>query len=321
MKTPSPSRVAGIFQAPPAVVEDVYQWGIQILCARWLDRLPMKRAGVDAKIEEAKEDGNDWKRGFHENRLLNLKLAEKLAVKQARGTKARNFRQVTMMEPDFKGWRYLPEIERRTGSTPDELLGGTAERTYTAVIEEKKQRLHGTWNTRDFRLYFTLWFDPHDVVTFKASSQDFHKLVVHEVAHLGQSYMTLLLDLSTSAGLPSRSLAEPGYSPNGIPTLSQGGEQEEHALREVEFHTRLQDEVTSFLETAPRIPKSERREALRVWTGASPRSSITFRPDEGMTTVIRSTSFFDALKRSNRAKWRKAAAEFVKSVAQQIEVP
>lgn len=72
-------------------------------------------------------------------------------------------------------------------------------------------------------------------------------------------------------------------------------------MRDVEFYTRLADEVERFLRHVRRIPVAERRKEMRKWT--------------------RNVGFFKALRRKQRDKWEKAVAEFYKAVEEQVDIP
>lgn len=313
-------RQAGIFQAPPKVVEDIYQQGMVYLCDRLLDRIDMRYDEIDRKIEEARADDDEWTVEFQENRRLNTRLVEREAKKWSRGRRADSIR-VLELTPDFTGWRYVREIKQRTGKTPEEILAGNPyiSSTYTIKMQEHPHaKLGGSWSEARYTMTLQTGFTPHDLSTFRSKAAEFRKLIEHEAGHLGQTYLKMLLSVHTEVGTPSRSLAEPGYSPEGNPLGPSGyavpGEMQEHGLREVEFYTRLRDEITDFKTLARRIPKSGWPRALRVWVGDHLKDRIRFRPDQGMPVTVRTSGFFETLKQHNKPKWRKAVAEFVKAV-------
>jgi hypothetical protein len=130
----------------------------------------------------------------------------------------------------------------------------------------------------------------------------------HELQHLGQDLKDFLDGLPRdTTGLPSRRIRSPGVNPAGHPT--SGGERLPHALRDVEFYTRLADEVDGFLLTIRNWPKNKWRDRVRAWVGD---------PVDPLLT----SHFFKALRENQPAKWRKAVAEFIKAIGERgAEIP
>ena len=117
----------------------------------------------------------------------------------------------------------------------------------------------------------------------------------HEMQHVGQTYLAVLFSLKENAGLPSKNIRYPSKAP----ASAQQSTQKEHALRDVEFMTRLGDEVANYL-------SSIRREK------ATPQKA-----KEMLGAALRTRPFFLALKKYEPLKWKKAVSEFVKAAEQQ----
>lgn len=342
---PQASRVAsrymqaGLLDVPPKVVDDVYQWCMERLCSEWLEHeLPYKREQIRRKLESAE----GWQRDFQENRLINLKLVEREAKKWGRAGASFGGRQGNTwrgyIDTDFSGWRYASEIRTRTGKTPDELAKEMRKDRFFLTLMGN-QNLDGKWipstSHRGWSMEIRTNFDPHDLKTWRSRTQELRKVIAHETGHLAQSYLDLFLNLGTpgedvpTSGLPGSDLAEPGYDPLGNKLtlygnpISEMSGREEHALREVEFYTRLRDDVEDFVRMAKRIPKSAWREALRVWVAADERSysdPLRFMVPGEPSRDVRNSDFFKTIKQ-NRRKWQKAVSLFVDEVGKRISIP
>jgi len=101
--------------------------------------------------------------------------------------------------------------------------------------------------------------------------------------------------------LPSEEIRDLDYDPSGF--HSRGLPRKPHALRDVEFYTRLPDEVARFKRNVRSYPRDEWWGRFNAWVGL-----------EGG----RPTEFFDKLKRKEPAKWRKAIKEFLKAVEKDL---
>ncbi len=117
--------------------------------------------------------------------------------------------------------------------------------------------------------------------------------VQHEFVHYAQ-YVLKDLSKAKAAGLPS------WYSQDRNP-------KEDHPLLDIEFYSRLRDEVKAFnlsMDTLG-IEGPKRKQAAKLWcTGGG-----------GNTIWAEDRSrFFSVLKKHNKAKWKKAVSEFLSKV-------
>jgi hypothetical protein len=120
------------------------------------------------------------------------------------------------------------------------------------------------------------------------------------------------------AGMPPRSIRDPNYRAND-PDLS-------HALRDVEFQTRLADEIQAFEAWVKHIPLNLRRKAIRSWV----QLPANYTPGELAQikkvkryewAMVHEREFFRQLKRHQKEKWQKAVSEFIGAVTSRVEIP
>jgi hypothetical protein len=141
---------------------------------------------------------------------------------------------------------------------------------------------------------------PLTVKSFQQDLMEIRGTLQHELRHVAQTLLGMLSGKATS-GFPSESIQ--------ILAPSRG-KQPDHALRDAEFYTRLEDDVQSFVYLVKKnAPLSDYRESLRGWVGLSSKSP------QG------SSEFFRKLKKHQPDKWRKAVTEFTKRVNQELDIP
>ena len=147
----------------------------------------------------------------------------------------------------------------------------------------------------------------------------------HETQHIGQYLLRELKDLDELGGLPPGEVRDPKWNEWGSTPGSRY--QRDHAFRDVEFQTRLADEVDVFTSVAERIPGHMRRAAMRVWM-ADPQEGdedtaeqINATLDLDRSKQVERRDFFRALKRSEFEKWKQAAKTFVSKVNERLDIP
>jgi hypothetical protein len=149
--------------------------------------------------------------------------------------------------------------------------------------------------------------------------------VEHELIHYTQDLLRVLTQ-TQEAGLPSA--RTPGYQQEQSRDYGYVGEETEadiaHALDDVEFYTRLKDEVRAFNRKIQRMELPDGPEAHTFWSRArkltiadasSVRDSgprLSARIDGIAYGPVEPSFFFKAL-RAAPAKWRKAVGEFMKA--------
>ena len=138
----------------------------------------------------------------------------------------------------------------------------------------------------------------------KRQMNEVARVIRHELQHLAQTVLENATNLDT-AGMPAG--GERGrLSPHSTT-------EDEHALRDVEFYTRLQDDIDEFLRLrgkfGPAGDDRVTRKAIGVWVGEEPAQDV------GMW-ALRPSRFFTEIRKHDRRKYRKAVGEFWAAVSE-----
>jgi len=95
------------------------------------------------------------------------------------------------------------------------------------------------------------------------------QIVRHEVQHVIQDFISKIKKMREDAGLPSRKIRDPKYRPSGMPVKkepeSPEGGRIKHELRDVEFYTRISDEVDKFNNSKTHLPVSMHKDLMLAW--------------------------------------------------------
>lgn len=171
--------------------------------------------------------------------------------------------------------------------------------------------------------------DPISIL--KKELDDITRTVRHETQHLIQGYINILHGLEERGGLPSFKYRDPEYNPHGAPrssSLAFPGNRLEHELRDVEFYTRLSDEIHNFNRIKTTLPISLIRPIIMHWIGETPpnfqvlvdrerikANAIQLDAIHEALEFARRRTFFKFLKLYQITKYRKAVKEFIKAVS------
>lgn len=205
----------------------------------------------------------------------------------------------------LSGWRYA---DRLPPDAIERLHAEDKSRISVALNFKPRQDAAGFWNSERFiiDLYVPTYryrgiqsLYPATVEEFKGGIAELRRVIRHEVQHAGQDILKIALGLRELGGLPPRDTRNLQYDPSGN---RPGYRQQAHPERDVEFHTRLQDEIDSFVSTSHRIPIKSRARAVKLWTGLKP------------TTSEAPRQFFRTMMVTQPKKWARAVAEFVAGV-------
>jgi hypothetical protein len=162
----------------------------------------------------------------------------------------------------------------------------------------------------------------------------------HELIHLIQTAVKIAKNLKEEAGLPSKNIRQNTTKINN--NLSENKEDKEskdkrpiHPLRDIEFYTRLADEINDFKVNKNEFPVPLHEDLAKFWTGlitADEFISIIKKycipksyedEDQSETNYIymsrivsfnKSKEFFEQLKNNQPLKYQKAVKEFMKAV-------
>jgi len=184
-------------------------------------------------------------------------------------------------------------------------------RNFTEVTFELWFKDHttrgGVWKLQD-RLLQVDVSNPQarSVATFQQGLFKIQRTLRHELQHVGQDALRIVLGLKEDAGLPPASVREDRVSPGK--SRGWGKEPKEHPLRVQEFQTDLYDEIDRFERYVRKVPKPEWREYLRDYVG------VNVGPRTGR--------HFKVWRQKNPAKWRKAVKEFTAEIQRRgIQIP
>ena len=177
---------------------------------------------------------------------------------------------------------------------------------------EKHKRRGGVWKAFDRELQVDVGMtNPSKKSTFLEEVESIRDTIRHELRHFAQDILKKAKGLSEDAGLPSPSMRSEGINPSGVPYGSHKRTQP-HALRDVEFQTRLGDEIRRFIRAVKnKVQPDDYRDFFRVWTAQEQN------PGSEMNRKYRvhSRRFFESLKKNQPEKWREAVKELFKETA------
>lgn len=170
----------------------------------------------------------------------------------------------------------------------------------------------GQWDESKQQLEVDMPKDAWTVKELEKSILSIIDTAEHECQHVGQTILQQLKGLKEEAGLPSKDIRNLVYTPNGYGRRRR----KDHALRDIEFYTRLTHEVGAFISVVSKVPFEYRRHALRLWTAdPNPQDQEMIDQLNEMLPIRERNSmsrkFFKSLKRREPEKWEKAVKEFV----------
>lgn len=295
------ARRAGILHVPPRMAGTMAKWLVSRFATLFLDVL-RRHATTEAESFRQK-----WKR------LIKVSAPS-------------NEVEMTI---DLAGWRYLPRIDEDTA------MGAPYWGEVTLTLEPVPGG-RGSWSEKRGILRVDLPDKIYENLVENVREQEYAaadrlwrtQLAIaldslqHEMTHMAQSLLEVGLgskmrqtnDLRRvpGPGLPSKKVMTPQYTQHlDSPYLLPGNYEEwrqklesegllgiVHELDDVEFYTRLVDEIRAF--KAKRFPASRRLEAFHEFTGSRPSKETS--------------SWLLTLKQHAPGKWRQAVKEMAKAL-------
>jgi len=255
---------------------------------------------------------------FSNTELLDLKMLQKECLRYA--SKAEPVK-VSVSRPfiiDLTGWKYVEKI-------PDWqtiLHNDPRFKTLTVVLfGQMHPDRGGQWSSYRMELQVDAPTEiPDRVSDFNSSLGVLEEGLDHEMRHLAQSVLGWLKKDKGTPGFPSKSILPTNEDASKFPLDPNDPKRVTHALRDVEFYTRLGDEVRQFLLNIKKIPKHTWRWALGSWVGLTSKEAPP--PEVSQARWgLDPTQFFSMLKKHQPQKWRKAVSEFEKAVTSKIDIP
>ena len=153
-------------------------------------------------------------------------------------------------------------------------------------------------NSIDIVLYSS-WLNP-TINEYEKNKLSIHKTIIHELQHLGQYIFKHFKSLKDIGGIPSRSISNKNYSPEGQENVSY--EEKPYHLRDIEFYPILNDakiEMKSQIDKWPQL----KNEIFKRYIGLIP----SFHPSEPQL-------FLQDLKQNEPDKWNKAVKFLYKEI-------
>lgn len=305
-------KMAGILQAPPKMVEAITDWIVTVAADEALRQIEDRRAAmaIPHGTEWVQMQSGPFAMSESDARVIRQELLDELdeVEREARRLGGRPPsgsapREYTKSFPlDLRGWKHeemvTARLAERREKDPTSLW--MFDRTYNPVavvvyrtLTSPDRKAMATWRGGSL----TVWGLPsylHRKKSFRSYVGLLQQAVRHELQHLAQDLLREATQVDAAGGRTNRSSPHPA----GLPF------RDEHALRDVEFPTRLRDEIEAFLQEV--VPKAGRGSAVvRAFVGDGP-------PSAG----IEVSDFFAALNKYDKAKWRRAVAEFVLDLAE-----
>lgn len=220
----------------------------------------------------------------------------------------------------LSGWRYADRLPD-PATVADRLRDAGLSSFRMELNFQPRQTVGGQWNRTDRILEVDVpvyrgSVYPTSVAEFRAGLDKFRGTVRHEVQHVGQDVLKAVLGLREQGGLPPGDIRNLKYDPSGMRPGLPPRFRQEHAERDIEFNTRLQDEIDDFVAVAVRIPLDQRRFVVDVWTG------VKRGPSGVGGKVFTTREFFHALRVVQRPKWVRAVSEFIAGIeAAGVRIP
>ena len=156
----------------------------------------------------------------------------------------------------------------------------------------------GVWKMYDLQMEVDM---PHvrsviDIEMFNKVLWNIERTARHEIQHVGQDLLQMILGLKIPAGLPPKRVMDPdnvsqkNFNPRGI----------EHGLKDIEFQTDLADEIKEFNKDIAGMDNDDLiKDRLRWFVGVN-----------GLAT----SRFFEILKRNDKEKWHLAVKKLMKNI-------
>lgn len=293
-----------MIQIPPKMLGKTGQWITSILSKKI--SLALKRALRDHDSREGRDLLRRWEK----------RITQKVRVSQTQET----FPIV------LSGWKYLSRVNVEKIHSYYDMLSLTfkGSSTLEASWEDESGVIEIFYPASDLKEAMFLvkngQFDwGSDIV--ENLLLDVLRMLQHELIHMAQAFLEVgikgsvnlsLYERKPVPGLPAkrimdRTITQNMSSDEGLPRKYEKRRRElkrlglldlVHDLDDAEFYTRLADEVFDF-KRGIRVRGSKRQGEIKQWIGASRKAT---------------SNWFEALRKYNPAKWKKAVIEFTKRV-------
>ena len=285
------------------------------------DRFETALRTVEGTIREEIQNLEKAQTPLGDENLVELMLLRKECLRYASRAVPLKDSDKHLFTVDLTDWKYLASIP----NWQDILLANNNFKLLTVVLFPRPHPTRGgQWDARAMEMEVDAPdYIPTQVSGFHGALESLGETIDHEMRHLAQSVLSWVRGKEDQhAGLPSKNLHLDKAEEDKLPRDPHSPSYPAHALRDVEFYTRLGDEVKKFLRTLKDFPPYTRRWALRVWVDLPPgKSPIDPSEDKFGLRRIAPSDFFKMLKQHQPQKWRKAVKEFEKAVTREVDFP
>ena len=311
-------KTASRIDAPPAMLKEITEWVWSLMASEILRNVERVRGHRKNPIRWQRTVdllGEDEAWGTLVDLAETERLAKKYGGKMPSGSLPKAYTKDFPV--DLRGWkheRYVKDLLDAGKGSPlaSIFMGHPITVQWVTSPTHAPSRVRGpggstpkgTWDAIGLLRLFMSAPSGGNPRMIKRQMNEVARVIRHELQHLAQTVLENATNIDT-AGLPAG--GERGrVSPHSTT-------EDEHALRDVEFYTRLQDDIDEFLRLREKFGSAGddrvTRKAIGVWVGEEPAQDV------GMWS-LRPSRFFTELRKHDRRKYRKAVGEFWAAVSE-----
>lgn len=341
-------KLAGILRVPPQLLKNISEWAIGCYCFSVVGKLNHLLASYPEHPQRS-----NWLmiRGIAKNKLDKQEITA--FSKQFELSMEDLPYQETILPQMFwknKSRRWLVNVyfisNTEKNHTIYNLEAWSGLWSPTKNIE-KSIILGDLYIARDVRHDVKKMIKENNPIFLHEAWKSITEIVRHEMQHLMQELLKYLLDLKEIGGLPGKTIREKERDASGYLYQVEHGKTQNtvgdpHELRDMEFYTRLSDDIDEFNYFKKYVPVELQQDFLKAWVGEINKEtfkSIIYSKkqmeelakkwhegnkgannqltafDIAFQAIGHRNLFFLFLKRFSPMKWKKAVKEFVKAVS------
>lgn len=303
-------KKAGIFEAPPAMVNKICIWAQQKLAGKVLHYIDYIIKNLGNKLSD--------------NAKQKLE-STKNSAKQYAPYPWIPHKASTKIQIDLTGWKYIKNEQDLQYIT--ELLGTNKLNEILVEFDfHKSPSFSGWWEegANKLVLFADIPSISENVDLFNIKIKSVCRTVRHELQHLGQDLMKLLVLQERGPGEPSFKHTKQKEKEFPMDMVEPG--RISHTLRDEEFYTNLADQVEYVKYILNITPKQFRKELLlyHIIPNYIPKFGETTREEKSMLNArlayLKHYTFFKDLKEFLPQRYRKAVLELLKKITNEIEI-
>lgn len=295
-------KLAGIFEPPPRLVEQIFHWARSKVAAKVLHNTEINIQKWKATHKDLPDD----------EQIVELNLLKKECLKYTHEP-AVNEVYKRDFPFDLTGWKYKEKPNKHLVNVQ--------------LIFQSKPRIAGDWAI-PFKIRLFVDDEVYSVQGFHQTLDYLHETIHHELQHAGQSYLSIQpTEKHWMAGLPSKSIQTPADEAEFLPKQERDQPEVLYPLRDIEFYTLLRNEINELKRRLKKMPKSMKMELIRsfvddhyisdVLTDVS--KQLSMEQNWMIVRYFQPSDFFKKLRIYEPSKYRKAVAELWKTISREVE--